>query len=655
MAKREMKILTLCGVPAEKTALLAFLQKKGVVQLETVDQLPRPETGEAQAQLREALTQTRQALAILEKYAPAEKGLGAILSSPSVSKEESTDPLWAADILNLERERQERKSLAAKAAARIRQLEPWQELPVPSGFTGTAHVACFLGTVLGQPEEEEIRSRLTGPSECFILNREKHTSRIALLCLQIQRKEAEEALKELRFAPIPQGTEETPKAEMGRQTDMLFQLHQEIRERETYLADLSKRRDSLRRLFDRQQAELLRRQAEEQLGQTERTFFLQGFLPADREKKLGEQVRRHFTVVWETRLPEPGEEVPVLLANAGPAASCQGVTEAFGLPLAEEKDPTSLMSVFYLVMFGLMLSDAGYGLLLVLLCGWLWRRYPKMDRGIKRTIALFFYGGISTAFWGVLFGSWFGDAVPVISRVFFDREIQAPALWFPPLSNPVRLLMFCFLLGLIHLFTGLGIQGVSLWRQKRYGDWFSQVFCWFALLLGLIFLFLPTELFASIAQFRPNLPSWAGTLAAASAIAGAAGILLTAGRDSQNWGLRIIRGLYGLYDITGWLSDVLSYSRLLALGLATGVIAQVVNAMGTMAGGGIRGALVFVPVFVLGHAFNLVINLFGAYVHSNRLEFVEFFGKFYQGGGKAFAPFDTKARYTGKEEEMLYE
>ena len=162
---------------------------------------------------------------------------------------------------------------------------------------------------------------------------------------------------------------------------------------------------------------------------------------------------------------------------------------------------------------------------------------------------------------------------------------------------------------------------------------------------------MPTELFASIAQMQFNFPGWLRNTSYGLAIAGAVIIVLMSGRDHKNPALRLALGAYDIYNITGWLSDVLSYSRLLALGLATGVIASVVNQMGSMLGKSVFGVILFIVVFIVGHAMNLAINLLGAYVHTNRLQFVEFFGKFYEGGGKPFEPFHAETKYVDIKEE----
>lgn len=270
---------------------------------------------------------------------------------------------------------------------------------------------------------------------------------------------------------------------------------------------------------------------------------------------------------------------------------------------------------------------------------------------MAKSLRLFMYCGLSTLFWGVMFGGYFGDVINVVSRTFFGKEVTIAPVWFAPLNEPMRLLIYSMLFGLIHLFAGLGAKGYMCIRDKRYLDFFCDVVLWFMMLIGLLIMLLPSELFVSISQMNIVFPPIVNTLGKVLAIAGAVGILLMSGRANKNPALRIALGAYDLYNITGWLSDILSYSRLLALGLATGVIASVVNQMGSMAGGGIFGAILFIIVFIIGHTFNLAINLLGAYVHTCRLQYVEFFGKFFEGGGIPFTPFKANTKYVDIKEE----
>ena len=215
----------------------------------------------------------------------------------------------------------------------------------------------------------------------------------------------------------------------------------------------------------------------------------------------------------------------------------------------------------------------------------------------------------------------------------------------------MKLLIFSLGLGIVHLFFGLGLKGYSYIKSKDYMGFLCDVVFWYMLLVGLLLMLIPSDLFASIAQAKIVFPPFVNLLAKVLAIAGAVGLLLFAARDNKNFGLRLALGAYELYNITGWLSDVLSYSRLLALGLATGVIASVVNQMGSMMGTSILGVIGFIVVFIVGHTLNLAINLLGAYVHTNRLQFVEFFGKFYEGGGRPFNPFKQNTKYVDIKEE----
>ena len=383
------------------------------------------------------------------------------------------------------------------------------------------------------------------------------------------------------------------------------------------------------------------------------TFVISGYIPQCQASRVADHLSEHYDCEVEVEDLKPDEEAPVILKNNPFSASMEGVVESYGLPANGEIDPTTIMSFFYVFFFGMMLSDAAYGLIVAVVCGILVRKYPRMSPGMRKSLKLFFYCGISTVVWGVLFGGYFGNIVDIVTEKFLGRTITPPALWFVPLDEPMKLLLFSLLFGVIHLFTGLAIKGYLCIREGKMLDFFCDVVLWFLLLVGLLLMLLPSSLFASIAQMEIVFPGWLNTLAKVLAASGAIGIVLMSGRSNRNPALRIALGAYDLYNITGWLSDVLSYSRLLALGLATGVIASVINQMGSMLPNNLIGILFFILIFIVGHSMNLAINLLGAYVHTNRLQFVEFFGKFYEGGGRPFRPFRENTKYTDIKEEKI--
>ena len=382
----------------------------------------------------------------------------------------------------------------------------------------------------------------------------------------------------------------------------------------------------------------------DRLAQSKNVFVLEGYIPQPAVGAL-ERALEPYDAYVSFAEPDADAQPPVLLHNNRVAAPVETVVEMYSMPSKRDIDPTAIMAAFYYVLFGMMLSDAAYGILMAVGCGIVVKKFPRMRAELKKMLQMFFYCGISTAVWGVLFGGWFGDAPAVIARTFFHSDFTIPPLWFAPIDDPMRLLMFSFLVGIIHLYTGLGIQFYQLWRAGRKSDAIFDVGLWYGLITGLIVWLCSTELFQGIAGVQWAIPVGAVWAAQVVAAASAVGIILTAGRASHKPVIRLLKGVYGLYGVTSYLSDILSYSRLLALGLATGVIAQVINQMGSMLGGGVGGAILFVIVFLIGHTFNIGINLLGAYVHTNRLQYVEFFGKFYEGGGEPFRPFARTNEY----------
>lgn len=374
---------------------------------------------------------------------------------------------------------------------------------------------------------------------------------------------------------------------------------------------------------------------------SDKTLYLRGYVPEKMAGKLSKVIERNegFVVYSE---PAEDEDFPVLLSNGKFSEPVEGIVEMFAMPGKGDIDPSKLMAFFYYLLFGMMLSDAGYGLVLGL-GSLLLLRFTSVEGSMRKMLKMFVYCGISTVFWGALFGSWFGDAIPVIRREFFGVENPGSvALWFDPISDPIKLLLFSFAIGICHLFLGVFALGYMRWRD---GDKVSALCDTVPIVLMVLG---AAPLAAGVIV---SVPSAVTSVAKYLAIAGVVLIILTSSR-SGNIIFRLFGGLYALYNTaSGYLSDILSYSRLLALGLATGSIGSVVNMLAVMMDGPVIKEISFVVIFIVGHTLNMAINVLGAYVHTNRLQFVELFSKFYEGGGRAFNPLKFNTKFYRLKEE----
>lgn len=670
MAVLPMRRISIYGLKSQRKGVLELLQRRGAVEIiqqqPDSDALSLMDTGAAQSQFAATQATARQALEILDVHCPVKKSPLAMLEGRKpISLQDYQQGLQrvkdsataAGHIVQLERSREECSAEIIRLQTQLEALEPWLGLDISMRTKGTRSTTAFIGTFPQPMSREQILSGLAQKLpevkaiEVEVLSALPQQTCVFLLCLSEESPAVETALRSMGFSWPPNPSKKPP-------SQRKIQLEGWIQEQKGKLASIlseisgyADRRDDLCFLYDYYAMRIEKYQVLSMLRQSRRTFIITGYIPAENAPALEQELQQTFTVFTETEEPGSKEDVPIALKNNGFAAPMEPVLEGYSLPGRGEVDPCTPMACFYYLLFGMMLSDAAYGLIMTIGCAVVLAKFKNMESGLKKSIKMFLYSGISTTFWGILFGSWFGDAVTVISKTFFGTEVTIPALWFVPLNEPMRLLVFSFLLGIIHLFAGLGVQFYQCARAGRWKDAIYDVVFWYLLVGGGIVYLLTMEMTTEMLGLGFTLPEPIGTISAICAGIGAVGVLFTAGRDSKNPGKRFLKGLYGLYNVSGYLSDILSYSRLLALGLATGVIASVFNQMGAMAGGGVVGAIVFTLVFLIGHTLNIGINVLGAYVHTNRLQYVEFFGKFYEGGGRKFNPFAAHTKYYKIREE----
>lgn len=321
-----------------------------------------------------------------------------------------------------------------------------------------------------------------------------------------------------------------------------------------------------------------------------------------------------------TEADKKDDSTPVLLENNNLIKPFESITLTYSRPKYSEMDPTPIMSIFYWVFFGMMVADLGYGLVLTILTGIALASFNLSD-SFRSTVKFFFYMGISTMIWGLIYGSFFGYSLPFY---LLDNSQYGP------------LLIFVIILGAIHLFTGLILQGYLYLREGKVLDAIYDVVFWFMALIGVALLLL------GVVGIVGKTPQTIGTIIM---IIGMVGIVLFGGRSANSIPVRLALGAYELYGITSWLGDFVSYSRLMALMLSGGFIAVAINLIISMLPNNILGIIGGIIIFLAGHAFNIFLSLLSAYVHDMRLQYVEFFGKFYEGGGEEFETFVNDTKY----------
>ena len=538
-------------------------------------------------------------------------------------------------------EKQRLLGVIESACTSMRSFEPYLDLEFPLNFSGTDKAAYILGSLPAGTKIDRVEDALEGmAAEAEVMSEDSTGLYICLIAHRAEEENALRALAGLGFLratlPLSPKTVKTLFDESRRER---LQTENMLEKLETRLAVLAERLTDLEILYDIERTTLLAEENKRELHMTDQCVLLCGWCPAKAEERITELLEDHGAA-YRFENPAEGEEAPILLANRGFAKNFEWVLGMYAYPKYGSFDPTFIMSIFYFLIFGLMFADAGYGLVLTLACFGI-VRWCHPREGMKRFLLMFGYCGISCIIFGVLFGSYFGN----FPLAFMENVLGTPvnrlpnlsllpteaanlAVLFDPLQNPMAFLVVSLAMGALHLLAGMAVQAFILCKKGKWLDALFDIATYWLLFAGIGVIFVHK------------------TAGIVLTLCGVASIIATQGRHKKGIPMKIAGGFLGIYNLINYASDLLSYSRVLALGLAAGVIGQVVNILATLKGASFIGILLMIVVFCVGHLLNLVINVLGTFVHTSRLQYIEFFNKFYEEGGTPFKPMTPSDRYT---------
>lgn len=648
-----MKAVRIIALKKDRKRILEHLQDSALVQVRHVEQsedgFQRTDTSAQLRQFERNAELTEQALRVLNKQQPEKKGM---LASFRGRKEIDPDEIGriAADsakvlgicqkLIRLE------KQLADYAAEQIRirtslaQLEPWKKLDIPMNTKDTPTTAVLIGSLPKLYDDVSLAEALAAECPELVYESEILYASSAMTCIVVftpkkQRDDAEKALRAIGFSQPINPTSRTPSVKMQRQIKKAEDIELKAEQARQDILSYADSREAICETQDYFNLRAEKYRVISELDQTKHVFVLHGYIPEEDCVKLTALCERAADCVVE--FEDAGDDAPVKLKNNKFAEPAQSVVTMYSTPSHDDIDPTPLLAFFFYFFFGMMFSDAGYGLLMVIATGLAIKLF-KPDKKMKNNLRLFQYCGISTIFWGLVFGSIFGDAPAMFYKMFTGNEITMKELLpWPTLDTQKDALMIMILsigLGLVHILVGMGCKFYVCLRHKEYAKAFFDTGLWMLMLIG----------FAVLAGGMAGIGVMI-YIGAGIAIASAVGLVLTQGRGKKGIFGKLVGGVASLYDITSYISDLLSYSRLLALGLTTGVMAQVFNMLSTLFGTSFIGIIFMIVLFLVGHAITIGLNALGSYVHTMRLQYVEMFSKFYEGGGKPFEPFSLKSKH----------
>lgn len=626
-----------------KEELINFLQQREVVEIRGLKETPilTPETLKKIETYESQIAELKFAIDFLSRFKKRRKSFLETFVPPQIYiKEKDLEKIYQEfnfqktleACRNLDKKLSELKSLENKLDGEYEHLSPWKNLDIPLyEFREMEKIGLSLGILPAREWNNFIKEILIYTEK---LQETKTKIYLALIYLK---KDEEQVNKLLHHYGVERISLPEVKRTVREELEAIEKYKQEVaQDRDFYIKqaeELTQHILKLMSLHDYLLQKKIKLEVENGLVHTRDAFGLQGWIKKRDFKNLREDLAGISKAIEILEVsPEEGETPPVAIENREYLKPFETITRIYGMPLKTERDPTFALSFFFLLYFGLCLSDVGYGIVLAILSFWALKKLVLSEGG-KRLMQLLFYGGLITIVAGALTGGWFGiDLETLPSTVRWIKALRV----IDPIKNPLNMLILSLSLGVFQILTGITIQ--MIWKIKNK-DYLSAILdngFWLFFLFFLVSFVVAKALGSPLSQMTLYLTG-----------IGALALILTQGRDQKNPLLKLAFGILSLYRTTSYLGDTLSYSRLLALGMTTSIIGMVVNIIANLARTSIPilGYVIMLAVLIFGHSFNLLVSVLGAFIHSLRLQLVEYFGKFFEGGGKPFRPFRRETKY----------
>ncbi|RKY25418.1 MAG: hypothetical protein DRP62_01280 [Planctomycetota bacterium] len=648
MAISKMAKVMIVSHRTQASQLLEALQRDGICQILNAEQAMVSKdwpdlaaAAERPKETEELLNRLAKSIAFLKNYAEVPGGLASILSPRTVIDEQVYNQAVSdkSIIEIIDRCRQCEATIEKLEAEResiigvLEWLEPWASLQTPVEELGQLQQATCLAGLLGARQFEQAERDLSELGAAIQqVGQANNKYACLIVCLNVNMVDVQKLLRSVDFEQVSFEPMTGTVAELIKQNkEKLNEAENQLKAETDKAAALSKNLLKLEILYDHYSNLLSRDRTKAVAPATEQTVILEGWVRQKDYSRLEKIVSRFKASSLSRMELAEDEEIPVEIENRSFIRPFEVVTRLYGMPQHFEVDPTAFLAPFFALFFALCLTDAGYGLVIIALMIF----FIKKMQGDKKLMWMLGICSAVTVVAGALTGGWFGDAVQQFVPVL--KPLRAKMIWFDPLEKPMYFFYLSLALGYFQILIGLTIAFVHNLKRKEYTAAICDQLTWLVMLNSIV-------VFA--AGKAGVVPTEVGRFAGYLALIPAGTIMLFSRREGS-WGGRLGMGFYNLFSAIFYMGDVLSYLRLMALGMVTAGLAMAINVIAKITLDIPYGVGVVIAIVVLigGHSFNIAINALGAFVHTLRLQYVEFFPKFLVGGGTLFEPLSKQYKH----------